>query len=194
VTAISHSACSAAAFEARYRRSPDPWDFANSEYERARYQTTIASLCRAAYRRAFEPACSVGELTARLAPLCDQVIATDIAPSAVRRARQRCQAFPNVQVFQGDLAAGSPPGPFDLIVLSEVGYYFDPTLLVRVARDLEAKLARGGELVAVHWLGHSDDHVLDGDTVHELLSRCLSLEWTKGARHAGFRIDSWALR
>lgn len=194
MTAVASSACSAAAFEARYRQSPDPWDFANSEYERSRYQTTIAALGRGAYGRAFEPACSVGELTARLAPLCDQVIATDIAPSAVRRARQRCQTLTNVEVFQADLATGSPPGPFDLIVFSEVGYYFDNMLLRHIVLELEGKLALGGEMVAVHWLGHSGDHVLDGDTVHELLRQSLSLEWIKGARHAGFRIDSWARR
>jgi protein-L-isoaspartate O-methyltransferase len=194
LTALPSAACSADAFEARYRQSPDPWDFAHSGYERQRYQTIITSLARGSYGRAFEPACSVGELTAQLAPLCEQVIATDIAPSAVARARQRCLACPNVQVSQADLAGGSPPGPFDLIVLSEVGYYFDRATLTRVARDLEGKLAQGGEMLAVHWLGHSDDHVLHGDTVHHLLGQCLSLEWIAGARHAGFRVDSWVRR
>lgn len=194
MTAISRPACSAAAFEARYRQSADPWDFANSKYERGRYQATVASLLRARYRSAFEPACSVGELTARLAPLCDQLIATDIAPSAVARARQRCRAFANVRLSQADLAAGSPPGPFDLIVFSEVGYYFDPITLLHIARTLTATLAPGGEMLAVHWLGHSGDHVLHGDTVHRLLRQWLSLEWIKGARHEGFRIDSWVRR
>jgi protein-L-isoaspartate O-methyltransferase len=186
------TACSAAAFEARYRQCADPWDFSHSPYERARYQATVAALTRASYRRAFEPACSVGELTAQLAPLCGELIATDIAPSAVERAQQRCRAWPNVQVFRADLAAGSPPGPFDLIVFSELGYYFDGATLMHIARDLECKLAPGGELVAVHWLGYSADHVMHGDAVHQLLGRCLALQWIKGARHAGFRIDTWA--
>jgi SAM-dependent methyltransferase len=196
VNALTHTACSAADFEARYRQSEDPWDFAHSPYERARYQATVAALTRASYRRAFEPACSVGELTAKLAPLCGELIATDIAPSAVERARQRCRAWTNVQVSRADLAAGSPPGPFDLIVFSELGYYFDAATLMHIARDLEDKLAPGGELVAVHWLGYSADHVMHGDAVHQLLRECLSLERIKGARHAGsrhagFRIDSW---
>jgi protein-L-isoaspartate O-methyltransferase len=169
----------------------DPWDFSTSAYERSRYQATIASLTRASYRRAFEPACSVGELTARLAPLCREVIATDIARSAVLRARRRCAAFANVRVSHADLARGSPPGPFDLIVFSEVGYYFERSTLLAIAAELEARLDRGGELVAVHWLGHSPDHVLHGDTVHDLLAGCLSLEWLKGGRHEGFRIDTW---
>jgi protein-L-isoaspartate O-methyltransferase len=192
MTAIASRDCSAAAFEARYRQSEDPWGFATSEYERERYTTMIASLTRRHYHRAFEPACSVGELTARLAPLCGQVIATEFAPSAVARARRRCRGLPNVHISQADLAAGSPPGPFDLIVVSEVGYYFDGATLMQIARELEGKLACGGELMAVHWLGHSADHVLHGDTVHHLLSQALSLTWIKGARHPGFRIDSWA--
>jgi hypothetical protein len=186
-----HPECSESAFDARYRRSADPWDFATSAYERERYRTTIASLTRPSYRRAFEPACSIGELTARLAPLCAEVIATDISGAAVSRARQRCGALANVRVGHANIADGSPPGPFDLIVFSEVGYYFDRSTLVGIAADLEGKLVVGGEFVAVHWLGQSPDHVLHGDTVHELLAGCLSLEWLKGGRHEGFRIDTW---
>jgi len=58
-------------------------------------------------------------------------------------------------------------------------------------RDLESKLECRGEFVAVHWLGDSADHVLHGDTVHELLRTGLSIEWVRGARHPGFRIDTW---
>jgi SAM-dependent methyltransferase len=151
----------------------------------------MAALNRGWYGRAFEPACSVGELTVQLARRCGQVIATDLAPSAVERARRRCQDYANVEVSQADLAAGSPAGPFDLIVLSECGYYFDETTLRAIAQDLEGKLRCGGEFLAVHWLGDSADHVLHGDTVHELLAAELSLPWIRGARHPGFRIDLW---
>jgi SAM-dependent methyltransferase len=151
----------------------------------------MAALTRGWYERAFEPACSVGELTVQLARRCGQVMATDLAPSAVGRARRRCHEYANVEVSQADLANGSPPGPFDLIVFSECGYYFDAASLRVIARDLEGKLQRGGEFLAVHWLGDSADHVLHGDTVHELLYAELSLQWIQGARHPGFRIDTW---
>jgi protein-L-isoaspartate O-methyltransferase len=178
-------------FEMRYRQARDPWRFATSEYERDRYQTLIASLSRRSYRRAFEPACSVGELTARLAQFCDSVVASDVAPSAVESARQRCRSFSNVQVYQSDLSNGPPHGPFDLIVFSEVGYYFDRRNLIEIALDLAGELETGGEFVALHWLGRSRDHVLHGDAVHSLLTTYLPLEWRKGERHAGFRIDTW---
>jgi protein-L-isoaspartate O-methyltransferase len=190
------SPVSKAAFEAKYRRSNDPWDFAVSVYERARYDTTLQSLTRARYRRAFEPACSVGVLTAALAELCDSVYATDIAPSAVRLARRRCADLPNVSIDCADLAEHDPEGLFDLIVFSEVGYYFAIPQLARIARSLAARLEAGGELIGVHWLGDSADHLLRGDDVHACLGRELadSCTWLRGAWYPGFRLDVWRRR
>jgi hypothetical protein len=66
-----------AVFEAQYREHADPWDFARSPYEQRRYRLTAAMLPCHRYRRAFEPGCSVGELTAHLAPRCDAVLAME---------------------------------------------------------------------------------------------------------------------
>jgi protein-L-isoaspartate O-methyltransferase len=184
-------ACSARAFEDMYRQSRDPWNFLSSAYERGRYRATLHALLRRSYRRAFEPGCSIGELTAQLALRCDHVVATDVAPSAVTLSRERCRRLDNVDVYQADLAEGPPNGPFDLIVMSEVGYYFEPRVLVEIAIATAAELEAGGEFVAVHWLGHSNDHVLGGDEVHGLLADHLLLEWVKGQRHPGYRIDTW---
>src|ERR1700722_16957036 len=120
-----HSPVSQAAFEAKYRESADPWNFIGSRYERHRYQLTLGSLMRARSRRAFEAACSIGVLTAGLAERCDEVQATDIAPSAVAMARKHCANLPGVTISCADLAAQCPRGPFDLIVFSELGYYFE---------------------------------------------------------------------
>jgi hypothetical protein len=54
-------------FEALYHGNPDPWNFVGSAYERARYAATLAALPKSSYTSAFEPGCSIGELTARLA-------------------------------------------------------------------------------------------------------------------------------
>jgi SAM-dependent methyltransferase len=188
-----HSAVSQAAFEAKYRRSGDPWDFAGSRYERDRYVLTLRSLMRRRYRRAFEPACSIGVLTAALAHRCDEVQAMDIAPSAVEIARGRCVNCPGVTISCADLAADCPRGPFDLIVFSELGYYFEEAPLKRIAESLSGALETGGELIAVHWLGISEDHLLHGNQVHTILKDALTphCDWIKGARHPGFRMDTW---
>lgn len=178
-------------FEARYRTSSDPWQFASSAYELARYQTTLESLSRESYRRAFEPGCSVGVLTLRLAPRVQHLIACDLSETAVARARERCRDSAHVEIYQGDVAAGPPEGTFDLMVFSELGYYFSVDRLQAIATRLADGLESGGEFLAVHWLGHSADHLLQGDVVHEVLDKTLPCVWLGGSRHAGFRIDAW---
>lgn len=184
-------ACEPEAFEKRYRESADPWHFATSAYEQQRYELTLSSLRRWRYRRAFEPGCSIGVLTAALAQRCDEVFAIDVSPTALARARERCSRFRNVRLENRAIENMPSHEHFDLIVLSEIGYYFDRSTLAALARQLASHLEQGGELIAVHWLGHSDDHVLHGDEVHATLQAHLRLLPAHSERHPGFRLDSW---
>lgn len=182
---------SAAAFEERYALCPDPWGFATSEYENDRYRMTLRSLSESHYRVIFEAGCSVGVLTAALACRAERVIAVDVSPTAVELAQARCNGLENVDIVCEDVANYLPPTPLDLVVFSEIGYYFEPNALSRIACALASRLGPSGEFVAVHWLGESEDHVLHGDTVHETLLNSLPLAWRLGARYEYFRIDSW---
>jgi len=190
VTSI-HPASTAEAFEGRYLHSPDPWLIASSATELNRYRALLKSLTLTRYSRAFEPGCSIGVFTAQLAGRCDFVLATDVSPHALDLARQRCGNYVNVEFEQRDLAQEVPAGPFDLIVVSEIGYYFTAPRLVRIATALTASLAPGGELIAAHWPGASHDHVLDGDEVHATLLQALPLRHVTSARHPGLRVDGW---
>ena len=68
--------------------------------------------------------------------------------------------------------ADLPPGPFDLVLLSEVGYFLTPLELVATLRRCEAVAGPGGELVLCHWQ-HPTEHVpLDGVLVHEQAATC----------------------
>jgi SAM-dependent methyltransferase len=183
--------CTPEAFERRYREQPDPWNFQTSPYERARYDVTLVALTQPRYRYAFEPGCSIGELTALLAQRCQQVFATDVSPSAVGRARQRCSAYHNVHIERADLQNLHLHGRPDLIVLSEIAYYFDPRRLAELAHQLGDALHEGGTLIATHWLGESHDHVLHGDEAHEVLLRQLCLRHDLSKRYSGFRLDRW---
>lgn len=180
-------------FEARYQASNDPWHFATSDYELARYQATLAALGRPTYRRGYEPGCSVGVLTATLALRVEVLIACDLSPSAVARARERCREFRHVEIYCAD-AARAPAGPFDLMVFSEIGYYFSADRLRTIALEMTAHLEPGGEFIAVHWLGSSADHILHGDEVHEVLAQCFPRAASHSTRHPGFRIDAWVQR
>jgi SAM-dependent methyltransferase len=178
-------------FETKYRESRDPWAFCSNDYEQNRYSATLRALNHRRYSNAYEPGCSIGILTARLASICDHVDAIDISPTAVERAREFCEHLPNVAIRCGSLANDLPAAVFDLIVLSEIGYYFHQEELFQLGSRLAQKLETSGVLLAVHWLGHSTDHVLEGDLVHETLGRLNGLSLDLSERHAGFRIDRW---
>ncbi len=179
------------AFERKYQSDRDPWDFATSSYERGRYETILGALSETAYRCIYEPGCSVGVLTQQLSRMAAHVVATDFAPSAVELARRRCAGLGNIHFEVADVRVYRPMPSPNLIIFSEIGYYFPRIELAGIAAFLASELAPGGELLAAHWLGHSEDHVLHGDEVHAQLRSELPLNWMRGSCHAGFRIDSW---
>jgi SAM-dependent methyltransferase len=183
---------SEAFFEAMYRQADDPWQFATSDYELNRYAAILRVLEDRRFRRAFEPGCSIGVLTRGLASFCGQIEAIDISSSAVQQARERCRLLGNVAISHGALPDAIPGGSFDLIVVSEVGYYFAPAVLRLMVQSLVARLDHGGVLLASHWLGYSPDHRLGGDQVHELIRGTQGLVHEVSQRHDFFRIDRWS--
>ena len=113
-------------FDDFYReQGDDPWGFTDRWYEQRKRAVTLASLPRPRFRRALEVGCSVGVLTAELAPRCDALLAVDLAKAAVEEARRRTAGMPGVEVRRMQAATEWPEGTFDLVVLSEVGYYLD---------------------------------------------------------------------
>jgi len=174
-----------------YADVADPWTFATSPYQHYRYARILNALGRRRYQRAFEPGCSIGVLTEQLALVCAYVEATDISATAASRAQDRCRALPNVIIKQGGLPDQIPNGTFDLIIFSEIGYYFDRPTLVSLAQELFNRLRSGGMFLAVHWLGVSPDHRLTGDQVHELLEATI-LAPTRSERYEGFCLDCWS--
>jgi len=154
-------------FHDLYRDSPDPWRFETSEYEQAKYAATLAALPRARYRRGLEIGCSIGVLTERLASRCDSLLATDLSETALARARARCRHQPRVEFRCMTMPRDLPEGGFDLIVLSEVGYYWSQRDLATMAGFAAERLEVGGDLVLVHWIEGGDDKPLDGNQVHD---------------------------
>ena len=189
---------SAAFFEGMFRTSADPWNFAADSYEQARYDVIVRALAGRRYRHAFEPGCSVGALTAKLATLCEQVDATDFSPSAAEQARLRCQSLPGVTVRCAAFTGDESVGQYDLLLLSEIGYYFSAAQWQAVVEHVADGLQPGAILLASHWLGNSPDHLLSGDEVHDLMQH-VHLHHEHGERHTdathgGFRLDRWSKR
>ncbi|GFE26246.1 MULTISPECIES: SAM-dependent methyltransferase [Streptomyces] len=157
-------------FEAMYAGAVDPWDLAGRWYEQRKYALTLASLPRRRYRAAFEPGCSVGVLTARLAERCDRLLATDRMPSAVVSAAERTHALPQVEVRTLTIPDEWPDGTFDLIVLSELLHYFDDTALHEILGRTLDSLEPGGTLVAVHWNHPAPEHRRTGRDLAPVLA------------------------
>ena len=151
-------------FDRMYDDSGDPWAFATSFYEGRRRALVLALLGCRRYGRVLEVGCADGRLTEALLERCDELVALDTSHRAVAAARVRA---PKATVVHGVAPADLPPGAFDLVVLSEVGYFLTPLELIATLRRCEAALAPGGEMLLCHWQHPTTDVPLDGALVHE---------------------------
>lgn len=162
-------------FDRMYAADADPWGFATRWYEQRKYALTLAALPHRRYARALEIGCSIGVLTTALADRCDELTALDPSADALAAARARVPSW--VRLQQGAVPSDWPTGAYDLVVLSEVGYYLDPADLDRLLDLVERDLAPGGVVVACHWRHPVADYPQTGDAVHEVLGR-----WPRSSR------------
>jgi SAM-dependent methyltransferase len=156
-------------FDQQWGGSDDPWDQVGRFSEQRKYDLTVASLPRPRYRRAFEPGCATGSLSERLAQRTDALISTDRHPVAVATAARRCGSLGHVEVRLLPIPEQWPEGTFDLVVMSEILYYFDPPTLEVVLSRARHSLDPDGHLVACHFRPEVPDHAVLGGTVHQAI-------------------------
>lgn len=175
-------------FEALYRADPDPWRFASSVYEREKYAATLAALPPRRFRSGFEIGCSIGVLTNQLGALCDELLAVDVADTALEQARRNCTlsnvSFANMRVPD----AWPDDRKFELIVLSEVLYYLVPDDIVRVAAKVAGSVAPAGIVLLVHYLGGTN-YPVSGDEAASLFIAKVGLHLGMQRRTPDYRID-----
>ncbi len=141
-------------FEQKYQADIDPWHFRTSEYEREKYQATLGALTKTKYETALEVGCSIGVLTKLISQRCERLLAVDASSTAIAAAQAAGDSNVNFRV--ATLPAEFPEGRFDLIVLSEVLYYFVKPDLEQVAQSCMDSISRRSEIVVCHWLGETD--------------------------------------
>ncbi|WP_270354241.1 bifunctional PIG-L family deacetylase/class I SAM-dependent methyltransferase [Microbacterium testaceum] len=157
-------------FDDMYARHDDPWGFDSRWYEKRKRAAVLAALPRRHYRAVFEAGCSTGALTAALAARADRVLAVDLSEAALARARLRLAAQAHVELRRALLPQQWPQGAFDLIVLSEVAYYWGAADLERGLAAAVAALDPDGHVVACHWRHPVAEYPLTGDEVHAALA------------------------
>ena len=186
-------------FEALYAASDDPWDVRHSWYEQRKRALVLACLGKARYRSVFEPGCGNGEMSAALAERAERLLACDGAGSALAAARRRLDAQSDTGVARADVrlqALGLPADwprteRFDLVVISELAYYFDAATLRTMLLDAAASLDDGGELVMCHYRHDFDDRVTATADAHGIADATPGL--ARALRHveADFIIEVW---
>lgn len=162
----------AAYFDTLYQQ-PDPFQYRSRWYEARKRALTIAALPRQRYQNAWELGCSNGVLTAELAPRCDTLLGTDISADALTEAAASTRMYPHVTLERAVHPQDWPAGRFDLIVISEVGYYLAEPDLEQLAVGLRGSLADGGLLLGCHWRHGFDEARSNTDEVHEALGQGL---------------------
>lgn len=178
-------------FDALFDGRDDPWGFKTRWYEQRKRAITLAALPRPRYASAYEPGCANGELSAALAERCDQLLVSDGNQRALALARARLAALAHVRVLGAWLPEEWPPGRFDLIVISEVGYYLDTPALDQLADLARHSLLEHGTVLACHWKAPIEGCALNGKQVHAQLGQRLDLPHLLRLDDADFLLDVW---
>ncbi len=141
-------------FEQEFAGARDPWSFETDPvagHHRFNRELALLEAVRGGRRftRALEVGCAEGMFTQRLAPLCGELLAVDISPVALARARARGAWGSHVRFANWDLRADPVPGRFELVVVEGVLDCFCQPWALRAARDaLVTALVPGGYLLA----------------------------------------------
>ena len=150
-----------------HEQQADPWGTESRWYEQRKRDLVLAMLPAAQFQVALEVGCSTGALAEALAGRADRVVAVDRSVAALTSARRRFGDEPRVSVLQLDVPHDWPQDlAFDLVVVSEVGYFLSPAELDALIDRIVATLAPGGVVVLCHWRHQVEGWVLGADDVH----------------------------
>lgn len=161
------------ALDRLHRGGEEPWQVPRRWYETRKRDLLTALLPRRRFGSALDVGCSTGVLTSALAERCDRLVAVDDSPAALATARERLRGYPHVVVEQARVPEQLPDGLFDLVVVSELGYFLSPVDLELLVDRVRERLADGGALVLCHWRHPVEGWLLDGPAVHRAFEEAL---------------------
>ncbi|GGB30492.1 class I SAM-dependent methyltransferase [Allosediminivita pacifica] len=176
-------------WEATFAAGRDPWDFWSTPYEQEKFRACTRLLQAGPYQTALEIGCAGGAFTKHLAQRCNEILALDISKAALAQARRRLPE-PQVTFARAELPQDWPAGHFDLIVFSEVLYYFTRAEITELARRAEQSLRPGGQILLVNWLGETGEPLSGREAAELFLGACCeSVPGSRPQARAPYRVD-----
>ena len=137
-------------FDSVFSETPDPWG-STTLREQERFAVTLSMLEASGVERfasAVELGCAEGAFTARLAPLCDHLLALDFSEVALERARARLREYPGVTFRRWDMRNETLSGTFDLVVaMGVITSLYRPGDVRRIADSVVDAISPGGFLL-----------------------------------------------
>jgi SAM-dependent methyltransferase len=156
-------------FQNLYRQSHDPFRNWVNDYEERKRNIALKILREPQYGRIFEPGCGNGGLSKELSKRGRRLLAVDWSKEALEAADRYCAAD-NIEFremnFPNEIPASLEAG-FDLMVVSELLYYYSEKDLERFFEVIPKILKPNGEILLIHWRGISDHYPSTGDKVHK---------------------------
>ena len=175
-------------FEVLYADGADPWHFATSSYERAKYDATLAALPAPRIGSAREIGCSIGVLDSAPCQMLRLAARSRHRRDALAQARTACAACKNVTFARMRIPLGWPVGRFDVILLSEVLYYLSVEDLSQTARRVRGSLEPQGHVLLVHYILPTD-YPATGDVASEGFIAATGFAPILQRREAAYRLD-----
>lgn len=159
-------------FDLLYQEQADPWSVTTAWYERRKRDILMTALPRERYTFGLELGCGIGATTRLLAQRCDSICAVDGSSVAISRcaevlAKDGCS---NVQLGTCQLPQAWPlqhGWQPDLIVVSELAYYFSDAALDCLLQRCQAALTDDGDWLMCHYTAPFHDRHQDTARLHD---------------------------
>lgn len=135
-------------------RLPDPW---GRQRHTSDVDAALSLLPDARYGTCLDVGTGLGHYAERIGPVCEQVIAIDVCPAAIARARARLHAIPNLDFQTRNIRRFTGASePFDLIILGDVLYYLGdrefPNEFDHIVGKIVSFLSPGGRILMSHYV------------------------------------------
>jgi SAM-dependent methyltransferase len=159
----------------------DFWEFDTSEFERAKWARLIEVLAGARYPRVLELGCGAGHFTRLLSRLADHIVAFDIAPSAIARARAAEAGATIVDYRVGNAMdyGWRADGPWDLVVMNEticyLGWLYPFFDIAWFASEIHAAVRPGGRFLMANSMDAQYDKLLLPYIIRTYRDLCLNV-------------------